>query len=200
MQELQFQWLDVHVQQRESSVRYSQHHSFRTPADIAFDSYRYLKRKVHILASSTASAPADNKTGPKGSRAKVISELRETQRQTQLSTQRQTGETSPSSSTFGRSAGLLAAELIATCTDYYFAQLYGTMPILHRQSLADTVSQIDSSLEFLLSGHVSVWLHAHPTQPRIAVLGHRQSGLSSTVECRAWTSLDSRDVEREKSI
>lgn len=80
------------------------------------------------------------KKGPKGSRAKVISELRETQRQTSLSAKVQnriTGLTPgpvPNSAS-APAAGLLSAELIKECLEFYFSNMYAQMPILSRQQI-----------------------------------------------------------------
>lgn len=85
--------------------------------------------------------------GPKGSRAKVISELRETQRQTQLAAQRHGFGSPPGSPTYARKAGLLSMDMISTCVDYFFANLYPTQPILHRQVVGETIGQMDSNPE-----------------------------------------------------
>ncbi|SPN98675.1 related to transcription activator amyR [Cephalotrichum gorgonifer] len=81
------------------------------------------------------------KKGPKGSRAKVISELRETQRQTSLYARiqnRVTGLTQgPSQNpvTAGPSPGMVTSELVKECTEFFFANLYDTIPVLSRQKL-----------------------------------------------------------------
>jgi hypothetical protein len=83
------------------------------------------------------------KKGPKGSRAKVISELRETQRQTQLTSRHHGSEESPHSILYLRQAGLLTMEMITTCVEYFFANLYPTQPILHRQKVGETIGQME---------------------------------------------------------
>ncbi len=85
--------------------------------------------------------------GPKGSRAKVISELRETQRQTQLAAQRDGFGSPPLSPTFARKSGLLSMDIITTCVDYFFANLYPTQPILHRQKVGEMIGQMDADPE-----------------------------------------------------
>ena len=79
------------------------------------------------------------KKGPKGSRAKVISELRETQRQTSLATKvhnRIHGAASPPASpTLTPTPGLLTKEVIKECVDFYFNHMYSIIPILNRQQL-----------------------------------------------------------------
>lgn len=73
------------------------------------------------------------KKGPKGSRAKVISELRETQRQTLTSRQRGIGPAAIPS--LAPTPGLLTNEMVKHCLDYFFENMYSTMPILIRQRL-----------------------------------------------------------------
>lgn len=73
------------------------------------------------------------KKGPKGSRAKVISELRETQRQTLSSRNRGIGAAAIPS--LAPTPGLLTNEMVKHCLDYFFENMYSTMPILIRQRL-----------------------------------------------------------------
>jgi len=88
------------------------------------------------------------KKGPKGSRAKVISELRENQRQTQLAAVQRHGiEEAPHSTSHLRKAGLLSMEMITSCVDYFFANLYPTQPILHRVKVGETIGQMEISIE-----------------------------------------------------
>ncbi|KAH7152807.1 C6 zinc finger domain-containing protein [Dactylonectria macrodidyma] len=79
------------------------------------------------------------KKGPKGSRAKVISELRETQRQTSLSAKVQNRingiACSPSNSGLTPTPGLLTADLVKQCMDFFFDNLYPQLPILDRRQL-----------------------------------------------------------------
>ncbi|KAI1438303.1 hypothetical protein GGR50DRAFT_487804 [Xylaria sp. CBS 124048] len=80
------------------------------------------------------------KKGPKGSRAKVISELRETQRQTSLSAQVQSrlnglGSPQCSSPSLAPTPGLLGPELVKYAIEFFFNNMYSIMPILHRQRL-----------------------------------------------------------------
>ncbi len=90
------------------------------------------------------------KKGPKGSRAKVISELREAQRQSELAVKverRLNGidDGLPASSVMVM--GLLSAEMVNACIEYFFASLYPTMPILHRESLQQAAMDIEGSLD-----------------------------------------------------
>jgi len=80
------------------------------------------------------------KKGPKGSRAKVISELRETQRQTSLSAKVQNRITGLATGPMPNpaaapAAGLLSAELIKECLEFYFSNMYPQLPILSRQQI-----------------------------------------------------------------
>ncbi|EHA57568.1 hypothetical protein MCOR27_009540 [Pyricularia oryzae] len=79
------------------------------------------------------------KKGPKGSRAKVISELRETQRQTSLATKvhnRLNGAPSPPASPApAPSRGLLTKEMVSACIEFYFANMFSIIPILNRQQV-----------------------------------------------------------------
>ncbi|KAI8626322.1 hypothetical protein F5Y19DRAFT_226799 [Xylariaceae sp. FL1651] len=90
------------------------------------------------------------KKGPKGSRAKVISELRETQRQTSLSAKVQSrlnGIISPpcSSLSLAPTPGLLAPEMVKESIEFFFANMYSIMPILHRRRLEQQCMFMDQN-------------------------------------------------------
>lgn len=91
------------------------------------------------------------KKGPKGSRAKVINELKEKERQTSLSAKvqnRMNGVNSPPSSpTLAPTPGLLQNEMVKECIEFFFAHMYPTMPILHRQRLEQQALYMDQSLD-----------------------------------------------------
>ncbi|TAQ85776.1 hypothetical protein B7494_g5901 [Chlorociboria aeruginascens] len=92
------------------------------------------------------------KKGPKGSRAKVISELRETQRLTTLSSKvasRIQGiiNSPPCSPTLSPTPGLLTAEMIKECMNFFFAHMYPTMPILHRGRLEQQAVYVDQNVD-----------------------------------------------------
>jgi len=91
------------------------------------------------------------KKGPKGSRAKVISELRETQKHSapalKLQNRLSASDVPPLSSTFARTPGLLGPDVIDVCIDFFFEHLYPTMPILHRARLQQMALGINSSIE-----------------------------------------------------
>jgi hypothetical protein len=91
------------------------------------------------------------KKGPKGSRAKVISELRETQRQTSLSAkvQGRNGGVVSSQSYPGLapSEDLLSPGMVKACLEFFFTNMYPTMPILHRPRLEQQAMYMDQSLD-----------------------------------------------------
>ncbi|KAF8850643.1 hypothetical protein BDZ45DRAFT_186561 [Acephala macrosclerotiorum] len=91
------------------------------------------------------------KKGPKGSRAKVISELRETQRQTTLSSKvanRLNGINSPPCSpTLVPTPGLLTNDMIKDCIEFFFANMYPTLPILHRGRLEQQAMYADQNVD-----------------------------------------------------
>ncbi|KAJ4286991.1 hypothetical protein N0V90_012872 [Kalmusia sp. IMI 367209] len=90
------------------------------------------------------------KKGPKGSRAKVLSELRETQRNAQLAAGLAhdlgfDGRALPT--TFARTPGLLPPGLVESCLDFFFANVYPSQPILHQQRAQETIMSIEHSTE-----------------------------------------------------
>ncbi|KAI0205267.1 hypothetical protein F4808DRAFT_278941 [Astrocystis sublimbata] len=90
------------------------------------------------------------KKGPKGSRAKVISELRETQRQTSLSAKVQSRlnglcSTPCNSSALAPTPGLLAPEMVKESIEFFFANMYPIMPVLHRQRLEQQCMYMDQN-------------------------------------------------------
>ncbi|KAF6833799.1 C6 zinc finger protein [Colletotrichum musicola] len=103
-------------------------------------------RNCHQAQLSCTYNAIPQKKGPKGSRAKVISELRENQRQTSLSAKvsnRMNGIPSPPGPvSLTPTPGLLSGELVKDCIEFYFANLYEKMPILDRR-------QIDQQLPYM---------------------------------------------------
>ncbi|KAH9212842.1 hypothetical protein DL95DRAFT_426401 [Leptodontidium sp. 2 PMI_412] len=91
------------------------------------------------------------KKGPKGSRAKVISELRETQRQSTLSSKvanRLNGITSPPCRpTLTPTPGLLTNEMVKDCIEFFFTSMYPTLPILHRGRLEQQAMYADQNID-----------------------------------------------------
>lgn len=92
------------------------------------------------------------KKGPKGSRAKVISELRETQRQTSLSAKVQNrinGIACPSAAAIAQSLaptpGLLTSDLVKDCSHFLFDNLYAQIPILDRRTIEHQVLYMEQN-------------------------------------------------------
>lgn len=107
------------------------------------------------------------KKGPKGSRAKVISELRETQKRSVLakaiSTKFQGLESRPVSPTFLRTPGLLTPEMINACIQAFFTYLYPTMPILEERQLNNIVADMTNSKEaYCLIASLSAFVLIQP--------------------------------------
>ncbi|ORY11496.1 hypothetical protein BCR34DRAFT_601283 [Clohesyomyces aquaticus] len=91
------------------------------------------------------------KKGPKGSRAKVLSELRENQRQSQFS-----AGYSPelgfegrdlSTTSYARTPGLLPPGFVESCIEFFFVNVYPAQPVLHRQRIQETAMDIEHSTE-----------------------------------------------------
>lgn len=53
----------------------------------------------------------------------------------------------PMSPTFHGTSGVLSREVIDGCTDFFFAQLFPTMPILHDEQLRQHVADMNCSVE-----------------------------------------------------
>lgn len=87
------------------------------------------------------------KKGPKGSRAKVLSELRETQRQSQLAATGYPDLFNAHNIALQRQPGLMSLDLIHTCVDFYFQQLYPSQPILHHQRIQEAILSMDQNVE-----------------------------------------------------
>lgn len=85
------------------------------------------------------------KKGPKGSRAKVLSELRETQRN-QLAAGFQT-DLGYDGRSFARTPGMLPSGLVESCLEFFFAHVYPSQPVLHRQRAQEAAVNMDRSTE-----------------------------------------------------
>jgi len=110
------------------------------------------------------------KKGPKGSRAKVISELRETQRQTTLSTKvanRLHGRNSPPCApSLAPTPGLLTNEIIRDCIEFFFANMYPTMPILHKGRLEQQARFVDQDIDtYCLLTSLCAFMMIQPGMP-----------------------------------
>lgn len=78
------------------------------------------------------------KKGPKGSRAKVISELRETQRLTSLSAKVQNrinGIACPQAASLAPTPGMVTSDLVKDCASFFFDNMYAQAPILDRRQV-----------------------------------------------------------------
>lgn len=88
------------------------------------------------------------KKGPKGSRAKILSELRETQRHPsgiQTSGRRTSSfETLP---IIHRTPGIAPLPLVEKCVDHFFLHMHPSQPVLHRGQVHDQVQAMGRSTE-----------------------------------------------------
>jgi Fungal Zn(2)-Cys(6) binuclear cluster domain/Fungal specific transcription factor domain len=112
------------------------------------------------------------KKGPKGSRAKVISELRETQRQCEAANLQQRlsdpmgFDSPPMSPNFMRTPGVLIQETIDGCIDFFFMHMHPTMPILDRGRLQQQVQEIERSSEaYCLISSLCAFMMIQPGLP-----------------------------------
>jgi hypothetical protein len=98
------------------------------------------------------------KKGPKGSRAKVLLEIRETQKLiyprppyehhgSGATSGSQSDRRSTSPPLFERTPGLLTGELLDACIEYFFKNMYRSQPILHPAGVMQTVQSMNQSME-----------------------------------------------------
>lgn len=128
------------------------------------------------------------KKGPKGSRAKVISELRETQQRKSLPSSQGPSDP-PSPPPYMRTAGLLSSDIITACVDFFFLHMYSTQPILHRQQIQEAIMAMDESNEaycFLCALCAYVLIQPNMALPEVTARNASQSptmaiGLGSTL-------------------
>ncbi|KAJ4418459.1 hypothetical protein N0V82_005538 [Gnomoniopsis sp. IMI 355080] len=90
------------------------------------------------------------KKGPKGSRAKVISALREDQKLQSLSAQVQSrmngiAGPQPPNPSLAPVPGLLTSDLVRESLDFFFANMYPQIPIISRQRLEQQLAFLDQS-------------------------------------------------------
>lgn len=121
------------------------------------------------------------KKGPKGSRAKVISALREDQKSQSLSAQVQNRLNGipgpPVAPSLAPTPGLLTVEMVRECLDFYFAHLYPHMPILSRQRLEQQITYMDQSLDtYCLLASLCAFMMI---QPGMGIPGGDSYGLDS---------------------
>lgn len=80
----------------------------------------------------------------------MLSELRENQRSAQLAAgfpQDLSVDGRTLSSTFARAQGLLPAGLVESCLDFFFANVYPSEPVLHRQKAQEAAVNMERSTE-----------------------------------------------------
>ncbi|RCI16081.1 hypothetical protein L249_1830 [Ophiocordyceps polyrhachis-furcata BCC 54312] len=107
------------------------------------------------------------KKGPKGSRAKVISELRETQRQTSLSAKVQNRINGiacpPTIPSLGPTPGLVTSELVKDCALFFFDNLYPQVPILDRHQLEQQLLYMEQNRDaYCLMTSMSAYIMLQP--------------------------------------
>ncbi|KAL7784919.1 hypothetical protein V8C37DRAFT_339901 [Trichoderma ceciliae] len=89
------------------------------------------------------------KKGPKGSRAKVISELRETQRQTSLSAKVQNRMNgipcSPAGSSLAPTPGMLTSDMVKECSQFFFDNMNSQAPILDRRQVEQQILYMEQN-------------------------------------------------------
>ena len=111
------------------------------------------------------------KKGPKGTRAKVISELRVEQQRPDLKrsgsdldgTASSLNFSSPPTSPAFRSPELLPQPLMKDCIDVFFSSMYPTMPILHPIRIREQAAAIHGSVEiFCLVGSLCAFIMVQP--------------------------------------
>lgn len=121
------------------------------------------------------------KKGPKGSRAKVISALREDQKLQSLSAQVQNRLNGiagpPAVPSLAPTPGLLTGEMVRECFDFFFANMYPHMPILNRQRIEQQATYMDQSLDTycLLTSLCALMM----IQPGMGIPGGDPYGLDS---------------------
>ncbi|KAF5663235.1 transcription activator amyR [Fusarium heterosporum] len=89
------------------------------------------------------------KKGPKGSRAKVISELRENQRATSLSALvhsklvLHSGPSPGGDTSLNPTPNMLSADLLKSCVNFFFDNVYPMIPILDRNEIDASMQNVD---------------------------------------------------------
>lgn len=121
------------------------------------------------------------KKGPKGSRAKVISALREDQKLQSLSAQvqnRMNGVAGPPPNpSLAPTPGLLTGELVRECLDFFFAHMYPQIPILNRQRLEQQAVYLEQSLDtYCLLASLCAFMML---QPGMTIPGSEPYGLDN---------------------
>ncbi|KAI1615866.1 hypothetical protein EDD37DRAFT_571110 [Exophiala viscosa] len=104
------------------------------------------------------------KKGPKGSRAKVISQIRDNQHHATPSQSSPFDFNSPPTSPYSRDPALLSKQTIEICVDFYFTNMYTTAWIMNRESLLDSIaSQIATDAElYCLTASLCAFVMVQP--------------------------------------
>src|ERR1700761_2818633 len=130
------------------------------------------------------------KKGPKGSRGKVISGIRNTQKEanpskTSASAARPPtressldSKTSPSSPPNAQNVSLLSRQTIENCMDFYFSSMSTTAWILHRGALKDTItSYLATDPEvYCLTGSLCAFVMVQPGMNLAVAPGSHYAG------------------------
>ncbi|KAG8526848.1 uncharacterized protein KY384_008277 [Bacidia gigantensis] len=158
---------------------------------------KYYNKDIHSASQAGLSCTYDaipQKKGPKGSRAKVISELRETQKQTEIKNGGYTIRSPPGSPSYTPSPGILTPDLIDACADFFFAHMYHTTPILDQDQFRSIVRGIDQSIEgyclvaalcafMLIQPGIALHFHSLMEEPSGSVTNPKM-GAALMEECR----------------
>lgn len=119
--------------------------------------------------------------GPKGSRAKVISELRQTQRKPELAHSTSASGSPPGSPGENKTFGLLTQEINEQCIDFFFVHIYPTMPVLTRHQMEQTSVDMDQSVEaYCLLSSLSAFMIIQPGMEQKPYQPSSRSPSSST--------------------
>ena len=110
------------------------------------------------------------KKGPKGSRAKVISELRETQRQTSLFAKvqnRMNGVACQSSGpTLAPTPGLLTSDMVKECAQFFFDNMYEQIPVLDQRHMDQQILYMEQNRDaYCLLTSLCAFIMLQPGMP-----------------------------------
>jgi hypothetical protein len=143
------------------------------------DGRKPCRNCAHASLTCTFNA-IPQKKGPKGSRAKVISELRQTQNQTELISRTPPQSLLPPNGLnswqslgegFARTPGLLSNETVNACVEFFFQNMYPTMPILSRAKLQEDLGRMEQSVEvYCLASSLCAFMMI---QPGMRLLGNQ---------------------------
>ncbi|KAJ4347658.1 hypothetical protein N0V95_005231 [Ascochyta clinopodiicola] len=94
------------------------------------------------------------KKGPKGNRLKVLTELRNNQRDASLASRswRELSSDAISNLRHVRATGLLPPTILEQCVDFFFASIYPSQPVLERRHVEEAVE----NMEFLDEAYAMV--------------------------------------------